>query len=499
MSERGFQLLAIGIYFALMLAIGWYAYRRTKSFDGYMLAERGLSPAVAALSANAADMSAWLLMGLPGAIYASGLVQAWIAIGLTVGAWLNWRFVAPRLRAYSEIAEDSITIPSFLSNRLGEGGRPIRIAAAIVILVFFTFYVSSGMVAAGKFFENSFGLHYLVGMLIVAIVTLVYTAFGGFLGATLTDVAQGLLMLAALVAVPIVAATELGGLGAAADAMRAVNPDALDLFAGWRDRGPLLWIIGVISTSAWGLGYFGQPHIIVRFMALRSPREAVVARRISAFWMILTAAGAIFTALIAIGYIGAHPEFALEDPETVFLTMSRIFLHPFVAGFILAAVLAAIMSTMSSQLVVCSSALVEDLLALAGRVWSPQRKLLLGRGGVLIVALVAMMLALDKNNAILGLVAFAWAGFGASFGPLLLLSLYWRRLTATGAFAGLVSGAVMTYVWGTVEVLSSAMYEIVPGFLLNLLVAVVVSKRTWRENSEVEEHFDAMEKVLEQG
>ncbi len=352
------------------------------------------------------------------------------------------------------------------------------------------------MVAAGKFFEASFGLHYLVGMLIVAAITLVYTAFGGFLGATLTDVAQGLLMLAALICVPVVALVDLGGFGPAADAMRAINPDALNLFAGWHDKGPLLWIIGVISTAAWGLGYFGQPHIIVRFMALRSPREATVARRISFLWMVATAFGAISTALIAIGYIGRHPEFTLSDPETVFLTMSRIFLHPFVAGFILAAVLAAIMSTMSSQLVVCSSALVEDLLALTGRVWSPQRKLFLGRVGVLIVALVAMMLALDKNNAILGLVAFAWAGFGASFGPFLLLSLYWRRLTSTGAFAGLVSGAVMTYVWGTVDVLSNAMYEIVPGFLLNLVVAVLVSRRTWRPNPEVDAQFDAMEKAL---
>lgn len=496
MGEHGFQVLAIGIYFSFMLAIGWYAYRRTKSFDGYMLAERGLSPAVAALSANAADMSAWLLMGLPGAIYASGLVESWIAIGLTIGAWLNWKFIAPRLRAYSEIAEDSITIPSFLSNRLGEGARPIRIAAAIIILVFFTFYVSSGMVAAGKFFEASFGLHYLLGMLIVAAITLVYTAFGGFLGATLTDVAQGLLMLAALLGVPIVAVTELGGFSASAEAMRAVNPDALNLFTGWGDKGPLLWIIGIISTSAWGLGYFGQPHIIVRFMALRSPREAVIARRISTFWMVLTAAGAIVTALIAIGYIGAHPEFSLSDPETVFLTMSRIFLHPFVAGFVLAAVLASIMSTMSSQLVVCSSALVEDLLSLTDRVWSPKRKLLLGRAGVLIVAVVAMMLALDKDNAILGLVAFAWAGFGASFGPLILLALYWRRLTAIGAFAGLVSGAIMTYVWGSVDLLSNAMYEIVPGFLLNLLVAVLVSKKTWRPDAALDEQFDKMEQVL---
>lgn len=495
MLEQAYQIIAIGIYFSVMLAIGWYAFRKTHSFDGYMLAERGLSPSVAALSANAADMSGWLLMGLPGAIYVSGLSEAWIAIGLTIGAWLNWRFVAPRLRAYTEIAEDSITIPSFLSNRLGRDARPLRIAAALVILVFFTFYVSSGMVAAGKFFENSFSIPYIAGMLIVAAVTLLYTAFGGFLGATLTDVAQGLLMLAALIGVPIAAVISLGGPEASTSAITSVNPEALNLFHGVLDS-PVAWIIGVISTSAWGLGYFGQPHIIVRFMALRSSKEATVARRISLAWMVATALGAIFTALIAIGFIGTNPSLTLEDPETVFLAMSRIFLHPLVAGFVLAAVLAAIMSTMSSQLVVCSSALIEDLLALTGRIWSPQKKLRLGRIGVLIIACVAMMLALDQDNAILRLVAFAWAGFGASFGPLILLSLYWKPLNATGAFAGLVSGAVITYVWGSVDTLSNAMYEIVPGFLLNLCVAIVVSKMYPQHDPHVEEQFDAMEREL---
>lgn len=495
MSETTYQLIAIGVYFALMIAIGFYAYARTRNIDGYMLAERGLHPAVAALSANAADMSGWLLMGLPGAIYASGLIESWIAIGLTIGAWLNWKFVAPRLRAYTEIAGDSITIPSFFGRRLRDRTNALRIVAALIILVFFTFYVSSGMVAAGKFFESSFGWTYLHGVLLVGAITLIYTLFGGFLGATLTDVAQGLLMFAALVAVPIVAVFKMGSPGEIVDGVTAVNPDAFNLFAG--SDGALLLAVSIFSTAAWGLGYFGQPHIIVRFMALRSPADAHYGRIVSTTWMIITAIGAISTALIGVAYFnGDNPAKELEDPETVFLLLSQVFFHPLVAGFVLAAVLAAIMSTMSSQLVVCSSALVEDLVNLTGRKASDKALLMYGRLGVLVVALVGLVLALDPSSAILELVAFAWAGFGAAFGPIVLLSLYWRRLTATGALAGMIVGAVTVFVWGNIDALSDRMYEIVPGFVLNLLVAVVISTFKPSTNPEIDAEFDLMEREL---
>ena len=497
MSEHAFQLLAIVVYFAAMLGIGYYAFRRTSTIDGYMLAERNLRPGVAALSANASDMSGWLLMGLPGAIYLSGLVEAWIAIGLTLGAWVNWKVVAPRLRAYTEIAENAITIPSFFGKRLPGETRPVRIAAAAVILVFFTFYVSSGMVAAGKFFASTFGWHYLAGMALVATITVLYTFIGGFLGATLTDVAQGVLMLTALIVVPVVAIVSIGGWDAATAQITAQNADAFNLFAGIDDKGAFLWTVGIISTAAWGLGYFGQPHIIVRFMALRTAREAKTARRISLGWMILTCGGAILTALIGVGYFAGDPAKKLEDPETVFLLLSQIFFHPFVAGLVLAAVLAAIMSTMSSQLVVCSSALVEDLYNLAGRRSNPRVELLLGRVGVLIIAVVAALLALDQDSAILELVSFAWAGFGAAFGPVVLMCLYWRRYTAAGALAGMVTGGVVVLIWGNIPALHSAMYEIVPGFLLNLLVGYVVSRLTWKgDEPKVDEEFDAMSRIL---
>ncbi|QFQ31185.2 sodium/proline symporter PutP [Janibacter melonis] len=491
MSETTYQLIAIAIYFAAMLSIGYYAYTRTRNIDGYMLAERGLRPSVAALSANASDMSGWLLMGLPGAIYTSGLIEAWIAIGLTIGAYLNWTFVAPRLRAYTEIAGDSITIPSFFERRTRDTTRLLRVVAALVILVFFTFYVSSGMVAAGKFFESSFGWGYLSGMVLVAVITLAYTLFGGFLGATLTDVAQGLLMFAALVAVPVVALVKLGDLGDVVAQAESVNPDAFNLFTGI-DGGAIAWVMGIISTAAWGLGYFGQPHIIVRFMALRTPAEAKIGRRVGTTWMVITALGAVGTALIGIAYFAGDPAKPIEDPETVFLLLSQIFFHPLIAGLVLAAVLAAIMSTMSSQLVVCSSALIEDLVNLTGRKASPERLLAYGRLGVLAVALVAFVLALDSDSAILELVAFAWAGFGAAFGPIVLLSLYWRRLTAMGALAGMITGAVVVFVWGNIDALSDEMYEIVPGFLAALLVAVVVSRLTATDQPGVDEEFDQM-------
>ncbi|USQ76822.1 sodium/proline symporter PutP [Ornithinimicrobium cryptoxanthini] len=499
MSDQTFQLIAIGIYFAAMLGIGFYAYRQTSDLDDYMLAGRNLPPGVAALSAGASDMSGWLLMGLPGAIYATGLVEAWIAIGLTIGAYLNWKFVAPRLRSYTEVSNNSITVPSFLENRFKDHSHALRLTAGIIILVFFTFYVSSGMVAGGVFFESSFNSSYLTGMLLVAGVTLVYTLFGGFLGASLTDVAQGLLMLAALVLVPIVTIVSMGGLGevlssidAADAAFNATVSDPADEL----DRTSLLFggtLLGIISAAAWGLGYFGQPHIIVRFMALRSAADAKAGRRIGISWMVLVAGGAIVTGLIGVGYFHEATE-VLDNPETVFLRLSQIMFHPIIAGFVLAAVLAAIMSTLSSQLIVCSSALVEDIWKIFGKEATAGQQVMLGRAGVLVVALIAGLLAIDPQSNILGLVGFAWAGFGAAFGPIIILSLFWRRLTAMGALSGMISGAVVVGIWGNVDALSSFLYEIVPGFVVCLVVAYVVSLMGPRptEDEAIQAEFDEM-------
>ncbi|MBE1877743.1 sodium/proline symporter PutP [Myceligenerans pegani] len=484
MSPDVWKTIAIVAYLAVMLGIGYAAFRRTDDLDDYMLGGRRLSPGVAALSAGASDMSGWLLMGLPGAIYVSGLVESWIAIGLTVGAWLNWKFVAPRLRAYTETARNSITIPSYFENRLRDTSRLLRVASGAIILVFFTFYVSSGMVAGGTFFEGSFGLDYTTGIWVVGGVTLAYTLFGGFLGATWTDVAQGSLMLLALVAVPVVAFLDLGGWEPvregilAAETSGAVNH--LSFLAGAS-------VTGVISAAAWGLGYFGQPHIIVRFMAIRSPRDAVAGRRIGISWMIVSTVGAIVTGLVGVAYVNVRGE-TLENPETVFLYLSQVLFHPLVAGLVLAAVLAAIMSTISSQLIVSSSALVEDLVKIAGRAMTARTEVALGRLGVLLVAVIAGLIAFDRTDTILDLVGFAWAGFGAAFGPLVILSLYWRRLTRWGALAGMVVGATVAFVWGR-SPLADTLYEIVPGFVLGGLVAIVVSLLTPAPSEAIREEF----------
>ena len=496
MSDTFWQGLAMVIYLGGMLAIGWWSYRKTHNLDDYMLGSRDLSPAVAALSAGAADMSGWLLMGLPGAIYTAGLMEGWIAVGLTVGAWCNWKYVAPRLRSYTQVANNSITVPSFLENRLHDRSRLLRIASGLIILTFFTFYVSSGMVAGGVFFQSSFGMDYRTGMLIVAAVEIAYTLFGGFLAVSYTDFVQGLLMVSALILVPILGVAAVGGFGGLADGINAADSAAgLDRF-GITPATGAAWI-GLISALAWGLGYFGQPHIVVRFMALRSVAEAKAGRRIGIGWMLFSVLGAIATALVGVAYVQQHPEIVLDKAgETVYIRLGQILFHPLIAGFMLAAVLAAIMSTVSSQLLVTSSALVEDIYKAMGRDdRSDAHYVLMGRLAVLGVSLVAIALAWQQNDTIMRLVSFAWAGFGAAFGPIILLSLYWRRLSAMGALVGMVSGAVIVGVWGTLRKAAVGgvfdLYEMVPGFLACLLIAVLVSKATYRPDPAIDAEFDA--------
>lgn len=486
MSDQMYIYLALALYLGGMLLIGYFAYTRTVDHEDYMLGGRDLPPWAAALSAGASDMSGWLIMGLPGAIYATGLIEGWIAVGLTIGAFLNWKLVAPRLRAYTEVANNSITVPSFFENRLHDKSHVLRIISSLIILIFFTLYVSSGMVAGGVFFEDTFGMNYFAGMILVVVITLAYTMFGGFLGASLTDVAQGVMMMVALGMVPIAGILAVGGVGETAHLVETVSPGNLSLIGtGQVEPGAAALII--ISGLAWGLGYFGQPHIVVRFMALRSPHEAKRARRIGMTWMIISLVGAVTTGLIGIAFFHQRGE-TLANPETVVLRMSQILLHPFIAGLVLSAVLAAIMSTFSSQLIVCSSALIEDLYKVVRKSPPPGRQLvILGRLAVLAVAAVAFVLAITPNDTILGLVSFAWAGFGASFGPLMLLSLYWRKLTTWGALAGMAVGAVTVFVW---KALDTGIYELLPAFVLHVIVAVIVSLLTYRESDAIQAEFD---------
>ena len=497
-----FKIIALTVYFAAMIAIGLYAFRKTSDGEDYMLGGRQLHPFTAALSAGASDMSGWLLMGLPGALYMNGLVEGWMAIGLTLGAGLNWAFVAPRLRQYTQIAGNSITVPSFFGNRLHDRTNILRVAAGVIILVFFTFYVSSGMVAGGVFFESTFGGSYLMGMLLVAGVTILYTLFGGFLGASYTDVVQGIIMMISLIAVPITAMIVVGGPVAMFESVREVNSTFGSLTAGGT-------FIGIVSSAAWGLGYFGQPHIIVRFMALRSSRDAKYGLVVGMSWMIICVLGAVFTALAGLAYFQQNADAVLTDTtngESVFLDLSQLLFHPLIAGLLLAAVLAAIMSTISSQLIVSSSALIEDLLGGVGIKLSAKGALWGGRIGVLAVSVIALILAMNPDSSVLGLVGFAWAGFGAAFGPIVLLSLFWRRLTMAGAAVGMVAGAAVVFIWGqfTPDVAwglfgDQHLYEIVPGFLVCLVLAIVISMITPQPPAKAMEEFDEMLGSLKTG
>jgi SSS family solute:Na+ symporter/sodium/proline symporter len=486
-------MLSLAGYFILMMGIGFYAYRKsTSDVSGYMLGGRQLNPAVASLSAGASDMSGWMLMGLPGAVFVAGFSSAWIAIGLMIGAYLNYFFVAPRLRVYTELADDAITIPDYFEKRFMDRSRLLRVLSSVVIIIFFTLYTSAGVVAGGKLFETSFGLSYEVGLFATAGVVIAYTLFGGFLAVSLTDFVQGCIMFVALVMVPLVALFDMGGTDAVAHELNRIDPSLLSLFEG-------VTIAGVVSSLAWGLGYFGQPHIIVRFMAIRSLPDVAVARRIGMSWMLVTVIGAVGTGIVGLAYI-TREGLALDDPETVFIFLSEVLFHPAVAGFLLAAILAAIMSTISSQLLVSSSSLTEDFYKIFIRKDASQKELVLvGRLSVLAVSLVAIALAFDRSSTILTLVSNAWAGFGAAFGPLVLLSLHWKGMTRAGAMAGMITGAavVLFWVYAPFEIggvrLSEHLYEIIPGFVLSTLAVVIVSLRTRVHEDRINSRFDEME------
>ncbi|HBC4101994.1 TPA: sodium/proline symporter PutP [Corynebacterium striatum] len=498
-QDSTWYVVAMIIYLLAMAAIGFWSYKQTDQYDDYVLGGRGLHPFVAALSAGASDMSGWLLMGLPGALFLTGMSELWMAIGLLVGAWANWKWVAPRLRSYSEIAGNSITVPSFFENRLHDKSRLLRVLSAAIIIFFFTFYVSSGMVSGGRYFESTFGGDYLVGMLIVAAVTVFYTFVGGFLAVSYTDTVQGLLMFASLIIVPIMAIMALDDPGQifsfAANNPYATggvieNPNYFSLFSG-------VSAAVIIGNLAWGLGYFGQPHIIVRFMALRKPSDARAGRFYGIGWMLLSLIGAVFVALAGTVFFTQtnHSITDQENYETIFLDMAQVMFHPLFAGLVLTAVLAAIMSTMSSQMLVVSTSLIEDLFLIFAKKKPSQDVLInLSRTAVVGIAVIAAVLAINPSDSILGLVGFAWAGFGSAFGPLVLLSLYWKRLNSTGAIAGMVTGAIVAIGWG-MSPLSDALYELVPGFAISLIATVVVSLVTKAPEPKVMAEFEEASKL----
>jgi sodium/proline symporter len=463
------------VYILAMLGIGVWGYCRTRNLSDYILGGRSLNSFVAALSAGASDMSGWLLLGLPGYAYVAGLEAVWIAVGLAVGTYLNWLFVARRLRERTYQAGDALTLSEYLENRFQDRTRLLRVVSGTFILVFFLFYTTSGLVAGGKLFESVFGLPYFAAVLVGAAVIIVYTFLGGFLAVCWTDCIQGLLMVLALVLIPIVALQTQGGWGAAVEAVRATNPELLDLMTS--AEGAPLGVLAILSLLGWGLGYFGQPHILARFMAIGDPSKVPAARRVAMTWVIVGLGGALLAGFAGIGTV--TPPLEGADTEKVFIVLVQSLLHPVPAGICLAAILAAIMSTADSQLLVSSSVLAEDFYkAFFRRAARPPELVWAGRVAVILLAVIASLLALDRESMVLDLVAYAWAGFGAAFGPTLILSLYWPRMTRWGAFAGIAGGGLTVILWKPLEGGVFDLYEIIPGFLVSALAIWRVSLLT---------------------
>lgn len=461
------------IYLSIMVAIGFKFYNKTSNLSDYILGGRNLGSWLTALSAQASDMSGWLLIGLPGTAYVlyAGTSEAiWTAIGLVLGTYLNWLFVAKRLRQYTEVAGNSITIPDFLENRFKDKKHILRTISALFIVIFFLIYTSSQFSAGAKLFSTVFGLNYTTGLIIGAAIIVSYTALGGFSAVCWTDAIQGGIMFFALIAVPVMAVMEIGGVGEVATRLATLTPESLGFFP--MKDGAIDSLL-LASGLGWGLGYFGQPHILTRFMAIQSPDMIKKSRTIAMIWVIIT-----LTAAVAIGVIGKAYLPDLADGETIYMSMISAMFPDVIAGILLTAILAAIMSTASSQLLVTASSASRDLYALlfkksttgTGIVW-------VSRLTVIIITAIAIIIALDANSSVFGLVSCAWGGFGAAFGPLILFALFWKRTTVQGAIVGMITGGVVDLVWYSLKANGGifAVYEIIPGFIASSLAIIIIS------------------------
>lgn len=492
---NSYELISIGLYLLLMIMIGIYSYRKSNdNAEDFLIGGRKMGAAVTALSAGAADMSGWLLMGVPGAVYLSGISASWIAIGLTIGAYINYILVAPRLRIYTEVAKNSITLPVFFENRFHDKTQLLKIVSSVLILIFFTLYTSAGMVSGGRLFESAFGMDYYTGLIATSFVVVLYTFLGGFLAVSLTDFVQGTIMVIALVLVPAVIIFELNGLTNTFSIIEGKNPNYLNIFEGTST-------IGIISLLAWGLGYFGQPHILVRFMAIENPKDLTKARRIGIGWMILTVGGALLVGLFGIAYMKQfYPDKMLSldsskaEAETIFILVSRVLFHPLIGGFLLSAILAAVMSTISSQLLVTSSSMTEDIYkAFINKKASAKNLLFTSRASVLLVAIVALLLSLNPQDTILNLVGNAWAGFAAAFGPVVVLSLLWKRTTSLGALLGMIVGGSTVLLWVYLPHNYKEVYEIIPGFAAGFLTIIIISLLSPIPSTEIQQEFDLVQ------
>ncbi len=462
----GATIITFVIYLVFLMTVGLYFYKKTNNIEDYLLGGRGMGKWVTALSAQASDMSGWLLMGLPGAVYLYGISQSWIAIGLFIGTVANWLLVAPRLRTYTE-KTSSLTISSFLENRYKDPTGLLRIISAIITLLFFAIYASSGMAGAGKLFESMFGISYQLAIVIGALVIVIYTFLGGFLAVCWTDLFQGTLMIIAIVLVPFLAFFNVGGSEAISLASNAKGIS----FSLIPSNG-IMGIVAIISTLAWGLGYFGQPHILVRFMSIKRIKDLPKTTLIATIWVLISLSGAVVVGLIGIAMYESAPG---GDAEKVFIYMIADTFSPWIGGVLLAAILSAIMSTIDSQLLVSSSALTEDFYQKVIKKDASQKELIwVSRISVVAIALVAALLAMNPNSSILALVSYAWGGFGAAFGPVILMALFSKKSTWQSALSGMVVGAVTVVIWKEIG-LGNYMYEIVPGFILNFITMIIVT------------------------
>lgn len=486
-------LISFFIYLVFMLAIGWFFYNRTKNLSDYILGGRGLNAWVTSLSAQASDMSGWLLLGLPGYAYLSGMESGWLAMGLLTGTYLNWKFIAKRLRKYTQVAGDSITLPVFFENRFRDESGILRTISAVFIIIFFLLYTSSGFVAGAKLFNTVFHIPYFWALFIGVFVIISYTFMGGFMAVSWTDFFQGSLMFFAITIIPVIVISAMGGFDNSVHILYQMNPQLLDPMT--LSDGKPITLIAIMSLFGWGLGYFGQPHILARFMAIRSSEKIKKARRIAIVWASISLTAAIAVGMSGRAFLQNTPLIGKAESEKVFMVLVDALTSPMVGGILLAAVLAAVMSTADSQLLVTSSAITEDLYRKMFRKKPGGKELvLIGRLSVIIVAVIAFLIALDPNSSVLDLVAYAWAGFGATFGPVIIMSLFWSRTTRRGAIAGIISGGLTILIWKNISGGIFDLYEIVPGFLISLLFIFITSICDKKPSPEIISEFEKVGK-----
>lgn len=463
------------IYLTMLLLIGIYFYSKNKNMSDYFIGGRGLGPFVTALSAGASDMSSWLLLGLPGMMYAQGLVSIWVCIGLIIGSFLNWKLIAYRLRVLTERIDNCITLPEFFSKRFEDDKHysMLRIVSSFVVIIFFTLYVSAGFVGGAKLFEGSFDIPYSISLFVGGAVIIFYTFFGGYFAVSWTDVIQGLLVCLSLMVFPVIMIYEMGSFANVLNIIKEIHPEKLIFY------GESISLITIVSSMSWGIGYFGQPHIVTRFMSISNEKHIKSSMYIGMTWMILTLLGSVLSAFVGIAYIDQNSEnllLQLEDPEHIIIFLNRVILNPWIGGIIISAILAAIMSTVDSQLLVSASSISNDLYTYFSKedITDPKLKekleeksLFISRIAVLVIAIIAILLALNPESKVLDLVSNAWAGFGSTFGPALLFSLFWKKTTARAILTGMIIGTITVIFW---EYISPSelkdLYEIIPGFLL---------------------------------